>query len=343
MNGVPTYHTQLLSKANVVGVGVGRKVMRGEEREEQAVSVLVERKLPREQLAAQDVVPAEIACMPTDVVEVGKLTAPPPDLAFPLLSVEERRKVMRPAQPGCSVGHVNCTAGTFGLVVRHNLDAADKRYLLSNNHVFGMSNEAEHGDSIVQPGPYDGGVDPRDRIGFLSRYVPISFSGDVATCKVAKWVSRLCNWLALSCGSSHRLNAVVAEVEPNYVDAALAWPISDGITPEILDIGEPGDLGRADIGTPVQKSGRTTGYTTGRVTQIEATVRVDYGGKVALFADQLVAVGDGCQMSAGGDSGSAILDMNRNVVGLLFAGSPQVTIFNPFRAVASSLNIRIWR
>ena len=42
-------------------------------------------------------------------------------------------------------------------------------------------------------------------------------------------------------------------------------------------------------------------------------------------------------MSQGGDSGSAILDMDRRVVGLLFAGSSAVTILNPIDEVLSAL------
>ena len=43
--------------------------------------------------------------------------------------------------------------------------------------------------------------------------------------------------------------------------------------------------------------------------------------------------------SAGGDSGSLVLDMRRNAIGLLFAGSSQVTILNPINAVLGSLQV----
>lgn len=61
---------QLLAKANVVGVGVGQ-------REGGAVTlvVMVERKLPREQLAEADLVPSEIEGLPVEVREVGELKA----------------------------------------------------------------------------------------------------------------------------------------------------------------------------------------------------------------------------------------------------------------------------
>ncbi len=88
---------------------------------------------------------------------------------------------------------------------------------------------------------------------------------------------------------------------------------------------------------PVQKSGRTTGYTTGSVVQIDVTVQVAYGSQTARFVNQLMAGA----MSQPGDSGSAVLDMERNVIGLLFAGSNTTTLFNPIESVLEALNVQV--
>ncbi len=56
---------------------------------------------------------------------------------------------------------------------------------------------------------------------------------------------------------------------------------------------------------------------------------------MALFTDQLMAGA----MSQGGDSGSAVLDNNNNLVGLLFAGSDTSTIINRIENVFSSLGL----
>ena len=87
----------------------------------------------------------------------------------------------------------------------------------------------------------------------------------------------------------------------------------------------------------LQKMGRTTGYTTGQITQIDVTVSVDYGGKVGTFKNQLLAGA----MSAGGDSGSAMLDMQKRVVGLLYAGSDTTTILNPIQFVLDALQVQL--
>jgi hypothetical protein len=46
-------------------------------------------------------------------------------------------------------------------------------------------------------------------------------------------------------------------------------------------------------------------------------------------------------MSAGGDSGSAVLDESDRVIGLLFAGSESTTIINRIQNVLEALNVEI--
>jgi hypothetical protein len=58
---------------------------------------------------------------------------------------------------------------------------------------------------------------------------------------------------------------------------------------------------------------------------------------VAQFRDQLLAG----PMSQGGDSGSAVLDNDRKIVGLLFAGSDQTTIINRIQNVFSLLGVAL--
>lgn len=69
------YQDELLSKANVVGVGVGFRTHRGERTDEVALVVMVTQKLPRSQLAPGDVLPREIEGIRVDVQEVGRIIA----------------------------------------------------------------------------------------------------------------------------------------------------------------------------------------------------------------------------------------------------------------------------
>ena len=65
----------LLRYPNVVGVAVGSRMRQGTPTGEPCLVVYVERKLPPDQLAAGDHLPAEVEGVPVDVVESGPIQA----------------------------------------------------------------------------------------------------------------------------------------------------------------------------------------------------------------------------------------------------------------------------
>jgi hypothetical protein len=67
------HQQMLMSKANVVGVGIGLRHTSGRHTEELGLVVMVRQKLPPELLAPEDVIPEEIDGVPVDVKEVGEL------------------------------------------------------------------------------------------------------------------------------------------------------------------------------------------------------------------------------------------------------------------------------
>src|SRR6266852_2258641 len=83
---------------------------------------------------------------------------------------EQGRK--RPLLIGLSIGHFRITAGTLGAFVR--LRKGGEVRILSNNHVLADEDRAKPGDAILQPGAYDGGRNPRDRVGTLDVFVRLS-------------------------------------------------------------------------------------------------------------------------------------------------------------------------
>ena len=317
---------ELLHRSNVVATGIGYK---DNQSSEPCLICSVSKKLPIAELSPKDLIPKSFDGISTDVVATGIIRAFEPQT--------DRR---RPALGGISIGHVDITAGTLGCVVKRG----DDSYILSNNHVIANSNDAKLGDAIVQPGPIDGGNSPADNIAQLAEFIPIFFPGDdsnggTSTCPIATGFASGLNTVATIIGSKARLQAVTTQATANLVDAAIAGPVNAlMVSSNILGIGEIEGVREGDLGLAVQKSGRTTGYTTGTIQQIDVTVNVQYGGgRVGQFADQLIA-GD---MSQGGDSGSAVLDMHRNIVGLLFAGSDTVTIMNRIQNVFSALNVTV--
>ena len=338
----------LLAMGNVQGVGIGHKVTEGHDTGDPCLTVFVSQKLDPSLLPSTDLIKPTIGKFKTDVVESGIIfagaTATPvrphrgaqnritvtrepsiseslgdgmitmPDTDITLeeeeltgVDIEVLRGRVRPALGGYSVGHFRVTAGTMATAV---FDATAfpgiprRYYILSNNHVLANSNLARPGDPILQPGRVDGGRLPGDRIARLSRFVPIRFGGPV-----------------------------------NLVDGAIAEGNFHDLNREIFWIGHVrGTRSLNRVGEMVQKTGRTTNYTTGRVTSINATVNVNYGaGRVARMARQIVTT----SMSAGGDSGSLLCDMQGRAVGLLFAGSARVTIFNHILFVERLLGIKV--
>lgn len=340
---------ELLGKENVVGVAVGFKEDKTVAAGELSVVVLVEQKVPRAQLSEADIIPSRVDGVRTDVYEVGRLVA---------FSEQSPRGRFRPTIPsGVSSGHYQITAGTLGTIVTDRVTG--EKLLLSNNHVFANSNGASINDPILQPGPADGGQNPGDVVARLQRFVPIRFVGDPSGpgplpptppgeggCLLI--LVNVINLLGGLIGSSTRVTAVggeapAAPAEPqnvdNRVDAAVARPLDPNMfTGEIRKIGQISGTKTASLGMSVRKSGRTTDLTQGTVTLLNATVNVAFGARTARFVNQVITT----PMSQGGDSGSLIVDGTENrAVGLLFAGSPQATIFNPIAAVLDELAIDI--
>jgi hypothetical protein len=307
---------KLMGLANVVGCAVGHKVTKGQDTGERSILVLVEQKLPPAMLGDKDKVPGKVKGMTTDVVEVGTVFAGGgPSVSEAPSSMQVGAQALtrrtRPAMGGMSVGHFRITAGTLGTCC---YDARDfpgiprSYYILSNNHVLANSNDANLGDPILQPGPFDGGTMPGDVIARLSRFVPIRFiSGSDAPC--------------------------------NFVDAAIAEGDFADLNREIYWVGYLRRMYTAPrVGDLVQKTGRTTNFTTGQVQAVNATVNVNYGGgRVARFCNQILT----SAMSAGGDSGSVVTNLEEEGVGLLFAGSATITILNHLSLVQSALGVRI--
>lgn len=313
----------LFARRNVVACGLGYKVSGGKRTDTLSLVVSVVQKMAPSELSSKDLIPQRVSGLVTDVVETGRLR----------VHAEDPRIRRRPAQPGISLGHRDITAGTFGLLVRR----AGQAYILSNNHVLADTNAARIGDPIYQPGSADGGT-ANDRIATLIEFEVIDFGEQPAECSIAEGLASFLNTLARLTGSSHRLQPIRQTPAINLMDAALALP--DGpalVAPAILGIGVPAAAAEPLLGQQVQKMGRTTGLTQGTVTQINVTVDVDYGGRKARFVDQIFT----SPMSSPGDSGSSILDMNRQVVGLLFAGSERVTIFTPIRRILDRFQVEV--
>jgi hypothetical protein len=242
-----------------------------------------------------------------------------PGLAEPVFTdVEEIGKVLlesntarhRPAMPGCGLGHPEVTVGTFGCLVRKQ-GQPDKLYVLSNSHVLANEGLGRAGDVIIQAGKFDGGVQPDDVLCELAEFVPFQFTEDDF---------------------------------PNLVDAAIAAVKNPSeVTSAVNLIGVPKGVSTVvRRGMKVRKCGRTTDLTIGEIKDVDYRLPMFYkngngGSGRAGMRDQVLCT----RYTAGGDSGSAVFNMDGKIVGLHFAGSPSSSIFNRIGHVLDALDLEI--
>lgn len=207
---------------------------------------------------------------------------------------------------GSSIYPAHCVgAGTLGVLVRD--PASGDMYGLSNNHVSGACNNAMPGLPILAPGPLDATEVASDpfTIGRHSRLLPINdgipenIDIDV-NCDVAVF----------------RLS------DPTKVSS-----MQRSVTDTPATVSDPLPSMR------VEKVGRTTGHTTGKIVAQSATpLPVSYSvneygvKKTVYFKDAFIIQGDaGVPFSKAGDSGSLVwsvaADGTKSSVGLVFAGN----------------------
>jgi len=322
---------KLLGLQNVVGVGVGHKQVRGEDTGRPAYIVYVEKKIQPRDLARGHVLPQQIEGLDVDVVEIGVVKM--------LGGNDVRTRRERPCQPGLSVGHFQTTAGTLGALVKDK--KTGELMVLSNNHVLANGStmqtiRAKKGDPILQPGPYDGGT-IKDRIGVLHRYVPLVKDEAKSDCPVASAVAMSGTRILKLFKKDYELRFYKHFSAENIVDCALCKLDSPEVAiADVFEIGAVAGVAEAGPGLKVQKSGRTSGLTEGTVKSVGTTLQVEMSKEEKLwFADQVVTD----LPSKPGDSGSLILTGDRKAVGLLFAGSDKMTVFNRIANVMERLEI----
>jgi hypothetical protein len=230
----------------------------------------------------------------------------------------------RPTLMGVSVGNTTgtpspcskttpCASGTAGLLV-YSTSNPSQTFILGSNHVLSAvgptfcPGTAQPGTWTLQPGTGDLGIDP----GNIPHYHVASFTTGVTN---------------------------------SNIDAGLSQVVGPTTaTTGIFGIGEPNPhVGVAYSGETVVKSGEGTGVTMGTVKSVNVTVPIPNTRCLSLnvFHNQISITPQGVgPFSAGGDSGSAILDaISMTPIGLLMAGTSTVTFANPINKVYVDLSV----
>ncbi|QDV45886.1 hypothetical protein Enr13x_57890 [Stieleria neptunia] len=301
-----------LDSAGVQGVGISGGVIPGEP----SLIVYVESDADQEQVRREivDTMGVQAASsddMPMEIEVTGEI-----------VPYTTNRSKFRPAPAGASVGHYKITAGTIGGWARGRDRTRRRRLLMvSNNHVLANSNDARFGDSIIQPGPADQGVNPADRIAILERFVPIDFNA----------------------GAINLVDAATGWCWPSRVRRDHVYH-RGGSTARYFKIGN--SVIEPSVNLVVGKTGRTTDLTQGTIRATGVSINVNYGAAgVAHFRDQFsVRSTTSGTFSAGGDSGSIVWQWRSGLppVGLLFAGGGGTTFCNRISRVVSALDITLY-
>jgi len=247
---------------------------------------------------------AHMALPPTVPEAISGPEAIPTDVVVIGRLRPEANIIRSPVQPGFSIGHVDITAGTLGAIVKKG----SSFHILSNSHVLAKSGTAKVGDNIVYPGIFDKGKMPDDLVAKLSGVKKFQTGGDFV----------------------------------NRVDCAIAKPIASrasDLRSDIKGLGVPSGTIKPARGMKVVKVGRTTGKTTGEVTDVNFRFTLDYDevGEIG-FLDQVLCT----RYTQPGDSGSLVLDVaTGRAVGLHFAGANGGSVFCPIGEVLKALNVTL--
>jgi hypothetical protein len=317
----------LLGIPGVVGVGFGYRERSGELTGELAARVYVREKRPPDQVDPDELIPPQVARIPTDVLRVPETT----DLACEILDSFD------PVIGGIGISNLkgflgsptggNIEMGTLGCLATLNQSSSrDNFVLLTNNHVLAGAGGVK-GDTVYQPklerdssGNFKPLPDERlHPIGKslnlgLKGHQPFAHTGEPSVsyyldCAIASVSTCFSSWCDTNLGTG-----VKNEIHTLAVGGSSAV---EGIARV-----RPADLPPGGSYT-VTKVGQSSGKTVGKVTDALGTVVHPSGlrNNCLIVVHTGPSCGGGTRFAEEGDSGSVIVNDQRKVVGLLFGGN----------------------
>ncbi len=303
---------------NVTGAAVGHRRRGGKVTDEPVVTVMVRKKRRPSLISRRRLIPTSIdvdgvAC-PTDVIQAQAV----------LLSADDTPPriydMYRPLQFGIGISNFSDArpdAGTLGAFVKDNTDGTVG--ILSANHVIADNNAAPSSDPIFQPASLDDSSNYR--IGTLKRFVPIVGGATAVDAAIAAVDSRVRvisthGGAELSAPTTNRpaIGMIVAGDGFGNV-----WLTRMGTTLTALNVTlMPDNVGVnvestvPPIGTKLEKVGRTTGKTVGRVLGTGQSKIVDVPGQGPVRYTDLIWTQ---WLGWNGDSGAMVIRRDRGSQG----------------------------
>lgn len=309
---------QLTKKRNVIGVGIGKKVIRGRITETPALIVYVSKKVSPHELREKDIIPRMVEGVPTDVIQAGKVEIQPykKSLLFRPKGIDrDRTKRFDPVPVGVSIGEEHITSGTSNVIV---VDENGQLNVTSNSHILtsylATCAMPEVGEKIYQPGPVFGKTPPENWCAVLNGWEPITptiIEGDFAYARIKRqedddFLER--NWTNVLFGVGELVRRVMAE---------------DEIEP----------------GMEIIKDG-LNGVMNGKIFSIDTEVQVNYRCEVKWVKNNIVL----SPVSEPGDSGSPIVLKSTPSlhIGYVYGGSTEVTVVTPAWLMFKLHILKLW-
>jgi hypothetical protein len=265
------------------------------------------------------VIRMELAIMPVPLLALFLVVAPFAKIS-PVLAQECDTTVAQPRPISLGVSGSNlesigggaCCARTLGSLVK----VGGRRYILSDINTLATANGSQ---VVIQPGLLDLGCvqETSDQVADGVRFVAISKT------------------------SSNTVDAAIAKVIPGDVRRG----------GRILNIGRiaAGGAVAPGINMQVQKMGRSTCLTFGRITEVEVTALVNFTSNcnhifsgTVTFKHQ-IRIGPGDFSADPGDDGSLVVTTGScpGAVGLLFARGAESALASPMHAVLKKFKARM--
>ena len=312
----------LFSLPGVHGVGLSANLVGGERTGQVAIGVIVDEKLPLSDLPPDQVIPPEIDGVPTDVIASPR---PEPFVLEDVRHIRPLRGGLRlglpnlaipdPAHPG-TTHHINDPTGTMGFLARTTAAHPQPNRLVgvTNWHVLRLHHAA--GEEVFQPRRASGSCrSSTNKIGTAGLTVHDG----------------------LVDGGLVMLDDTDGQGKIEREDGNIVAVTGD-FTPQQAD---------ADAQMPVWKRGAKTHFTRGHLTHSSLGQVVSHEHDPGTIYKNQIRVEvtptdpNNPNFAEPGDSGSAILDMNNRIIGLLWGGRGNHAIASPIKPVLERLMITI--
>jgi hypothetical protein len=293
------------------GCAIGFRRRGGQVTGEPAVIAMITKKLPAGAVSRSRLLPASVSVggrdCAVDVVEVGpiSLTAGP----SPHGPITQK---IRPPLQGCSVSDVGGSSfatATFGCLVRDKSDGTI--CVFGSNTSLANSDQARRGTLVIQPGAYDGGTSD-DGIATLKRYIRFAAGTNYVDAAIAQLIDQknysenVAENLMKPISAGHPAVGVCFATD-QYGFNAFLTPIENNLSRLGVELlpARPGSscTAAAQVGMPIEKVGRTSGYTSSTVDAVAAQVKVTGpANNMLVFADLIWSQA----FFLGGDNGAVV-------------------------------------